>query len=63
MGLERAADGNAAKRQELAEKIRAVFWQPLRIADHDAANAALDLLLAELDRAEDRAWEERSRVR
>ena len=53
----------AAKRQELAEKIRAVFWQPLRIADHDVANAALDLLVAELDRAEDRAWEERSRVR
>ena len=42
----------AAKRQELVEKIRSVFWQPLRIADHDAANAALDALVADTDELE-----------
>lgn len=43
---------SAANRQELVEKIRSVFWQPLRIADHDAASAALDALAADTDELE-----------
>lgn len=41
----------AATTEARAAVIREIFWQPLRIADHDKANEALDALVAELEEA------------
>lgn len=39
---------NAATTEARAAVIREIFWQPLRIADHDKAREALDELLEDL---------------